>query len=77
MQGDVLIQRVSHDTSFASRTLKDRHTEARRFRQLLALDTDDNADLRWVDMGTCWFLIAESDLERHDFSRTTCVLQFC
>jgi hypothetical protein len=77
MQVDVMIQRAAHDPRFASWSTADRRAEARRYRQLFALDTDDNADLQWVDMGTCWFLIPHDALEQHEFSRTTSVLQFC
>ncbi|HEY1817149.1 MAG TPA: YwqG family protein [Kofleriaceae bacterium] len=77
IQGDVMIQRAAHDRRFASWSAAERRAEARRYRQLLALDTDDNADLRWVDMGTCWFLVSATDLERHELSRATSVIQFC
>ena len=77
MQGDVLIRRASHDPRFASWSSQQRWTEARRHSQLLGIDTDEHAGLNWVDMGTCWFLIAGDDLARHELSRVTSVVQFC
>lgn len=76
IQEDVLVTRAV-EAGFESSSPAELHREARRYRQLLGLDTDDAAGLHWVDMGACWFLIAHADLERHDFSRTSSVVQFC
>jgi len=76
IQEDVLITRAV-EAGFEPTSTATLHQEARRYRQLLGLDTDDAAGLQWVDMGACWFLIAHADLERQDFSRTSSVIQFC
>lgn len=45
------------------------------WRLLLQLDTDDNPEWMWGDMGCLYFWIRKQDLERQDFSKVWGVLQ--
>lgn len=42
---------------------------------LLQLDSDDDCDMMWGDLGTLYFWIREADLARRDFSQVWMILQ--
>jgi uncharacterized protein YwqG len=42
---------------------------------LLQLDSDDNLDWMWGDLGRLYFWIRKQDLEKHDFSNVWCEKQ--
>lgn len=42
---------------------------------LLQVDTDDNAEMMWGDMGRLYFWIREEDLARRDFDKAWMILQ--
>ena len=68
IQGDLLIE-CQRDTGWLG--------EATDWQLLLQIDSDDQVDMMWGDVGVLYFYIPRQALRAHDFSQVHLVMQCC
>ena len=85
IQGDIFLesQLVSNglycgdETGYNDPKAKELEVGVKDWGLFFQLDSEDNADMMWGDVGMLYFTIKEEDLKNHNFDNIWCIFQCC